>query len=183
MPLLRTLRPSLAKCIYGKSNQLVSTGEWLVTMVKHELKYVCRNLFTSDRVLRNTLLVTSHLRYTHVSNVITPSSVPTLTTVKTWRVRLLILLRPSARIQTTTFCQLWNPQLLEFLLEHRYAMLSISLKVDEPRMPWDGRGDTTHAFIVRQKSISSSLYIVIQMNSSVGRQCRCVRSVYSERRK
>lgn len=53
------------------------------------------------------------------------------TSVRTCKVRLLILLRPSETIQTTTFFQPSGPQVLERFLLQRWAMFLMTLREDE----------------------------------------------------
>jgi hypothetical protein len=53
------------------------------------------------------------------------------TSVRTCKVRLWILLRPSETIQTTTFFQPSGPQVLERFLLQRWAMFLITLGKDE----------------------------------------------------
>ena len=53
------------------------------------------------------------------------------TSVRTCRVRLLILLRPSETIQTTTFFQPSGPQILERFLPQRWAMFLMTLWEDD----------------------------------------------------
>lgn len=57
------------------------------------------------------------------------SDVRELTSVRTWRVRLLILFRPSETTHTTTFCQPFAPQVFDFDRLQRCVIFLMTLEI------------------------------------------------------
>lgn len=94
----------------------------------YSLEDVGCHVLSSDGVLGDTLLVAAHLRMS--SDIAVPAISPrgTLTSVRTCRVRLLILLRPSETTQTTTFFQPSGPHIFDLFLLHKCATFLSTLQ-------------------------------------------------------
>lgn len=94
----------------------------------YSLEDVRRHVLSSNGILGDTFLVTAHLRVSLDIAVPAISPRETLTSVRTCRVRLLILLRPSETTQTTTFFQPSGPHIFDLFLLHRCATFLSTLR-------------------------------------------------------
>ena len=90
------------------------------------------DILPANLIFHNTFLIATHL-HSNRSEICMERSLilfreNRLTKLRTWRVRLLTLLRPSDTTQTTTFFHPSGPHIFERLLLHRCATFLITLK-------------------------------------------------------